>query len=36
MLTSHDPGDQELHEFAALLVSLMAASLDLFHVRPEP
>ena len=31
VLTSRDPGYEELHEFAALLVSLGAVSLDLFH-----
>ena len=36
VLTSRDPGYQELHEFAALLVSLGAVSLDLFHARLEP
>jgi hypothetical protein len=36
VLTSRDPGYQELHEFAALLVSLGDISLDLFHARPEP
>jgi hypothetical protein len=36
VLASRDPGYQELHEFAALLVSLGAVSLDLFHARLEP
>jgi hypothetical protein len=35
VLAGRDPGYQEGHEFAALLVSLGAVSLDLFHARPE-
>jgi hypothetical protein len=36
VLAGRDPGYQELHEFAALLVSLGAVSLDLFHAGLEP
>jgi len=36
VLASRDPGYRELHEFAALLVSLWTVSLDLFHARLEP
>jgi hypothetical protein len=36
VLAGRDPGYQELQEFAALLVSFGAVSLDHFHAGPEP